>query len=60
MVDVAGPKDMELIKQMQELLEGEHPSPEDIKQIGKKFDDLPLRCGTKVPPKVRNQILRNP
>lgn len=59
MLDAAAPKDKELIKQMQGLLENEHPSPEQIKQIGEKFDNLHLRYGTKVPPEVRNQILRN-
>lgn len=59
MLGNATPEDKSLINQMLQLLENEHPSPEDIKQIGEKFDKLHLRYGTKVPPAVRNQILRN-
>lgn len=59
MLGSATPEDKSLINQMLELLENEHPSPEQIKQIGQKFDSLHLRYGTKVPPAIRNQILRN-
>lgn len=60
MLQTAAAEDKSLINQMVGLLENEHPSPEQIKQIGQKFDDLHLRYGTKVPPEMRNQILRRP
>ena len=60
MLNSAGPDDKSLINQMLGLLENEHPSPEQIKQIWLKFDDLHLRYGTKVPNDVRKQIMSTP
>src|SRR6185436_15431398 len=60
MLGTAAPDDKSLINQMLKLLENDHPSTEDIKQIGERFDKLHLRYGTKVPSEVRNQILRQP
>jgi len=55
----AAPDDRGRINEMLDLLKNTHPSPDDIKRIEQKFDELHLRYGTKVPPEVRKQILRN-
>jgi hypothetical protein len=60
MLKTAAEEDKSLITQMQGLLENEHPSPEQIKQIGQQFDKLHLRYGTKVPADVRKELLRQP
>jgi hypothetical protein len=60
MLNSAAPGDKKLIGEMLDLLKNINPSPEDIKQIGQKFDSLHLRYGTKVPPEVRKQIMSQP
>lgn len=60
MSETAAPDDKGRITEMLKLLENDKPSPEEIKQIGQKFDDLHLRYGTKVPPEIRKQILSKP
>ncbi|MDQ6653122.1 MAG: hypothetical protein M3Y84_10305, partial [Acidobacteriota bacterium] len=60
MLNSAASQDKQLIGEMLDLLKNTKPSPEEIKQIGQKFDDLHLRYGTKVPPEMRNQILGRP
>jgi hypothetical protein len=60
MLNSAAPDDKKLIGEMLDLLKNTNPSPEDIKQIGQKFDSLHLRYGTKVPPEVRKQIMSQP
>ena len=57
MSKTAAPEDQGRINEMLGLLENTKPSPEEIQQIQKKFDDLHLRYGTSVPPEVRKQIL---